>query len=157
MSTDWLTALEPGLLPHVGGAAEAAPPVSFEPLLPRHVEACLALWAAEGMVHEDDPAARALELLELCPGLSWVALRGGLVVGCALAGYYGFAGQIFRVVVDPSQRGQGIGSSLVNRCVESLRERGARRVVLGCEDRLASWYARLGFGPSPARFLVRGL
>jgi predicted N-acetyltransferase YhbS len=109
------------------------------------------------MIHEENAGGRVVELLGLCPGLSRVALRDGVVVGCALASYDGFAGQLFRVVVDESLRGRGIGSSLVQECVERLRARGARRIVLGCEERLVPWYARLGFGASPARFLVRGL
>lgn len=157
MSLECLVAGVPGLLLAPERADAEAAGVSLEPLGPRHVEGCIPLWSAEGMIHEDDTAGRARELLRLCPGLSRVALDGDRVVGCALASYDGFAGQLLRVVVDPGWRDRGVGSALVRGCVEALRARGARWVVLGCQEHLVSWYVRLGFGTSPARCLVQAL
>lgn len=157
MSLECLVAETTDFLLAPGRAKAAASGVSLEPLAPRHIERCIPLWSAEGMIHEDDTAGRARELLRLCPGLSRVALDGDRVVGCALASYDGFAGQLLRVVVDPRWRDRGVGSALVLGCVQALRARGARWVVLGCQEHLVAWYARLGFGTSPARCLVQAL
>ena len=157
MSLECLEAEAPNPLFAIGEGETGTVGVSLEPLASRHVERCMPLWSAEGMIHEDDTAGRACELLRLCPGLSHVALDGDRVVGCALASYDGFAGQLLRVVVDPHWRDRGVGSALVRSCVAALRERGARWVVLGCQEQLVSWYARLGFGTSTARCLVQSL
>lgn len=156
VSVEWLVSEVPGA-DLAAGEPDGAGGVSIETLAPRHVAGCVPLWSAEGMIHEDDTAGRARELLRLCPGLSRVALHGPSVVGCALASYDGFAGQLLRVVVDPAWRDRGVGSTLVRGCVAALRARGARWVVLGCEERLVAWYGRLGFGTSPARCLVQAL
>lgn len=157
MSLECLEAEVADSLVVTGEGGTGSRTVSLEPLAYRHVERCIPLWSAEGMIHEDDTSGRACELLRLCPGLSRVALDGDRVVGCALASYDGFAGQLLRVVVDPRWRDRGVGSALVLSCVAALRERGARWVVLGCHEQLVPWYARLGFGTSTARCLVQSL
>lgn len=157
MSTEWCVSPQTTVALPPEGPEEERSAFSVEVLTRFHVGRCLPLWSAEGMIHEDDTAGRARQLLRLCPGLSRVALDGASVIGCALASYDGFAGQLLRVVVEPAWRGRGVGSALVRGCVEALRARGARWVILGCEERLVSWYARLGFGTAPARCLVQAL
>jgi len=85
-----------------------------------------------------------------------VAERDGAVVGYTYAGMEGFdfmalrgpAGAIYDIVVDPAQRGQGVGRLLVEATVMALAKRGAPRVVLstaegnGAAQRL---FARAGF------------
>lgn len=67
-----------------------------------------------------------------------VAERDGEVVGYTYAGIEGVdymelrgpAGALYDIVVDPAQRGQGIGRQLLSATLSALKERGAPRVVL---------------------------
>ena len=68
----------------------------------------------------------------------FVAERDGKVVGYTYAGMEGVdymalrgpAGALYDIVVDPAERGQGIGRQLLTSTLSALKERGAPRVVL---------------------------
>jgi ribosomal protein S18 acetylase RimI-like enzyme len=47
----------------------------------------------------------------------------------------GPAGVLYDIVVDPAQRGQGIGRALLEATLEALKTRGAPRVVLSTAER----------------------
>lgn len=72
-----------------------------------------------------------------------VAERDGELVGYAYGGVEGNdymvlrgpAGELYDLVVDPEHRRQGIGSTLLNAALASLRELGAPRVVLFTADK----------------------
>ena len=74
----------------------------------------------------DSLAAIAL-FLERNPGLSAVAVCDGAVVGCLMAGHDGRRGYLHHLVVDASFRRQGIGKTLVLRCLHALGELGIRK------------------------------
>jgi ribosomal protein S18 acetylase RimI-like enzyme len=67
-----------------------------------------------------------------------VAERDGEVIGYTYAGVEGNdymslrgpAGVLHDIVVDPDQRGNGIGRMLLDATIEALKNRGAPRVVL---------------------------
>ncbi len=67
-----------------------------------------------------------------------VAERDGIVVGYTYAGLEGIdymalrgpAGALYDIVVDPSERGKGIGRQLLMATLDALKEKGAPRVVL---------------------------
>ena len=67
-----------------------------------------------------------------------VAELGGEVIGYTYAGVEGNdymslrgpAGVLHDIVVDPAQRGHGVGRMLLDATIEALRKRGAPRVVL---------------------------
>ena len=61
------------------------------------------------------------------PGLSFLAVRNGQVVGSALCGHDGRRGFIYHLAVAPSARRQGIGQALANRCLSGLRSIGIER------------------------------
>ena len=60
------------------------------------------------------------QYLERNPGMSFVALSSGKVVGVTLAGHDGRRGYIHHLAVHPDFRRQGLASRLVNRCIEAL-------------------------------------
>jgi ribosomal protein S18 acetylase RimI-like enzyme len=68
----------------------------------------------------------------------FVAERDGKVVGYTYAGVEGVdymalrgpAGALYDIVVDPAERGQGIGRQLLTATLSELKRRGAPRVVL---------------------------
>ena len=85
-----------------------------------------------------------------------VAERGGGVLGYTYAGVEGRdymslrgpAGVLYDIVVDPAQRGRGIGRMLLDATLAALQARGAPRVVLSTAERndaAQRLFGRLGF------------
>ncbi len=94
--------------------------------------------------------------LEEADSVVLVAERGGDVVGYAYAAAEGTdymtlrgpAGVVHDLIVDPAQRGQGVGQALLDAALAALSERGAPRVVLSTAERNDSaqrLFARAGF------------
>jgi len=67
------------------------------------------------------------------------------VVGGACCASFGDTGWIGALGVVPRSRGRGIGAALTEACVEWLRERGAKTVLLHATDAGRPVYERLGF------------
>ena len=71
-----------------------------------------------------------------------VAENDGAVIGYTYAGVEGWdymslrgpAGVLYDIVVDPAQRGQGVGRQLLDATLAALAERGAPRVVLSTAE-----------------------
>lgn len=114
--------------------------VSIESFLPAHAEAVSALCVAEGWDSWDDPqrVARALT----APGTTTlVAIRDRLLVGAIEVLTDGDINWIIgTLVVATSERGQGIGTSLVS---EAFRRTKAKRLDLLTEDGGPHFYERL--------------
>lgn len=99
--------------------------ISYQNLEAEHLDRVLDLWSrSEGVDIGSDSPRSLLEFLERNRGLSWVAMRGDLLVGAALCGHDGRRGYIHHLAVDPSARRCGIGQSLVERCLSGLRGAG---------------------------------
>jgi ribosomal protein S18 acetylase RimI-like enzyme len=72
-----------------------------------------------------------------------VADRDGEVIGYSFAGVEGIdymslrgaAGVLYDIVVDPAQRGHGVGRKLLDATLAALEARGARQVVLSTAER----------------------
>ena len=82
-------------------------------------------------------------------GQIWLAERGERLIGCAaIALRDGNRGQLRWVVVDPSERGRGIGKQLVLAALEYCREQSCESVFLETTDGLPesqALYEKLGF------------
>jgi ribosomal protein S18 acetylase RimI-like enzyme len=65
--------------------------------------------------------------LDRNPGLSFVARVDGLIIGCIMSGHDGRRGYLQHLAVEPSMRRQGIGTALVQRCLDALRELGIEK------------------------------
>ena len=85
-----------------------------------------------------------------------VAERDGGVLGYTYAGVEGFdymslrgpAGVVYDIVVEPAQRGQGVGRLLLDATITELKTRGAPRVLLSTAERnepAQRLFARAGF------------
>jgi ribosomal protein S18 acetylase RimI-like enzyme len=100
--------------------------IEFTAFEPAHIQSALKLWSkAEGIgLTESDTADQIGRFLERNPGFSWVALRGGSIVGAVLCGHDGRRGYIHHLAVTASERRAGIGRALVERCLSRLREAG---------------------------------
>jgi ribosomal protein S18 acetylase RimI-like enzyme len=95
-------------------------------------EPIYALWlASEGIGLSDADSKEGIKhFLERNPGLSFVACDKDLIVGAALCGHDGRRGYIHHLAVAKSHRQQGIGKSLVGRCMYALMRIGISKCHL---------------------------
>ncbi len=85
-------------------------------------------------------------LLASNPGRFVVAVRGQRVIGTAgAAAYPPHLAWVCMILVDPAERGRGVGGQLVGRVLERLADMGA--VGLDATPQGQPVYARLGFAP----------
>jgi ribosomal protein S18 acetylase RimI-like enzyme len=103
------------------------------------------LWKeSEGLLlNADDSRESIIHFLERNTGLSFVALDQGNLVGAALCGHDGRHGYIHNLAVKKDYRKQGIGKSLVGRCMYELIKIGIHRCHLyvesGNQDGINFW------------------
>lgn len=115
----------------------------------RDVPAVLELWRAAGAepTHTDD--ARSLGALVEHDGAAlWVAESQGRIVGTVIAGWDGWRGSVYRLVVASDHRRRGLGRSLLAEAERRLADRGARRlqaVVVASDDRATAFWRASGW------------
>lgn len=106
-----------------------------------------ALWeSSEGIVIGDiDSRQDIARFLDRNPGLSFVAREAGELVGVVLCSHDGRRGYIDQLAVRETHRRQGIGRSLVSRCLFHLMRMGIRRwnlfVFEDNQEAIAFWRA----------------
>lgn len=92
-----------------------------------------ALWKTIqgfGIRSVDDSRDGIGRFLKWNPGLSVVAEEDGKIVGAILCGSDGRRGCLYHVCVHRDYRRQGIGKSMVVRCMEALKELQINKVSL---------------------------
>lgn len=70
------------------------------------------------------------KFLERNPGMSFTAWKGDKLVGTVLCGHDGRRGYIHHLMVHPEHRRQGLGQSLVSRCMYALTRIGIQKCHL---------------------------
>ena len=97
-----------------------------------HYEEVMSLLKnTSGITIRDADSKEATELyLKRNPGLSFIAIEKGNIVGCAMCGYDGRRGYLQHVAVLEEFRGKGIANEMVNRCLEKLEEYGIYKTHL---------------------------
>jgi ribosomal protein S18 acetylase RimI-like enzyme len=109
------------------------------------------LWKdSEGLKlnSEDDSRESIKRFLARNPDLSYVAIDKGQIVAAALCGSDGRHGYIHNLAVAKSHRRQGIGKSLVGRCMFALMRMGIHRChlfVLGDNQAGLEFWKSLGW------------
>jgi N-acetylglutamate synthase len=95
-------------------------------------ESVYRLWGnVEGIGLSDADSKEGIKhFLERNPGLSFVATDGEKIVGAALCGHDGRRGYIHHLAVADTYRRQGIGKSLVGRCMYALMRIGIAKCHL---------------------------
>lgn len=81
-------------------------------------------------VREADSREATARYLARNPGLSFVAVVDGALVGCCMAGHDGRRGCLQHLAVAPEYRHQGIGAQLAEACVRALGEQGIAKTHL---------------------------
>jgi ribosomal protein S18 acetylase RimI-like enzyme len=109
----------------------------------------LALWtdADAEPSHTDDLASLA-RLIDHDPGALIVAEIDGRVVGTVIAGWDGWRGSVYRLVVAPDQRRSGVGRRLLAAAERRLAERGAVRlqaIVVSPNERAMGFWGESGW------------
>ena len=97
-----------------------------------HYDDVIALWRdTPGIcIRDDDSREATARYLARNPGLSFVALIEGQLVGSALCGHDGRRGYLQHVAIKPAFRKRGIADALVNRCLSALSAAGITKAHL---------------------------
>ncbi len=126
-------------------------------------EAVVALWRASADVlpsATDDPPA-VHELLGRDPEALLVAEVDGRIVGTVVAGWDGWRGNLYRLVVDPARRRAHVASELVSEAERRLSARGCRRIAASVqvdEQHAVGFWTAAGYHPDDrARRFVKNL
>jgi ribosomal protein S18 acetylase RimI-like enzyme len=91
-------------------------------------EELLAFWSTMPGLYLDEESRDELETyLRRNPGLSYVAIDTGRIIGTVKCGQDGRRGYLHHLAVAPDHRGAGIASDLVARCLAALKEQGIRK------------------------------
>lgn len=75
-------------------------------------------------VDEEDSKENMVAFLNRNPGLSFVAVNSGKIIGTIKCGQDGRRGYISRVVVLPEYQSRGVAKALIERTVGGLTEQG---------------------------------
>ena len=86
------------------------------------------LTATSGVrLRDADSREATARYLERNPGLSFVAVVDGVIVGCVMCGHDGRRGYLQHLAVSETHRRLGIGSTLVEACLTRLESLGIRK------------------------------
>ena len=98
----------------------------LRPMTLADYDAVFRLWqATEGVGLGEWDEQEAIEtFLARNPGLSFVALDSGAIVGAVLCGHDGRRGYLHHLAVAKCHRGRGLGKGLVEACLAGLRKLG---------------------------------
>jgi ribosomal protein S18 acetylase RimI-like enzyme len=119
------------------------------------VDDVLALWAADDVeptVTDDRDGVR--RLLDHDPGALLVAERDGQLVGTLVVTWDGWRGSMWRLVVHPAHRRNGIARTLVEVGEQRLRSLGVRRIatfVVTADEAPSDFWSACGYQPQTHR------
>ena len=116
------------------------------------VDAVLELWsrAAEDSGRPADDADHLRRVIDRDPHALELALDGDAIVGTLLSGFDGWRCALYRLAVDPSHRGQGIASALLEHAEGRFRALEATRslaMVLDANELGAGFWRSHGYEP----------
>jgi ribosomal protein S18 acetylase RimI-like enzyme len=118
--------------------------VEIRPCRLEECPAVLRLWERADAVPSATDDVEVLErIVAGRPDCLLLAVQGKQIVGTVIAGWDGWRGHIYRLVVVPELRRQGLGRRLVSEAEERLRRLGVRRIaltVVGDDERAAPFW-----------------
>ncbi len=106
--------------------------LEIRPMEIKDYEAVTRIWnESEGLTMRDSDSRESIaSYLARNPGMSFVAVLRGEIVGGVLVGTDGRRGYLQHLAVSPSHRGQGIGRLLVFAAVDGLKQEGIEKTHL---------------------------
>ena len=110
----------------------------------------IALWQqSEGLrIREADSRRGIQHYLARNPGLSFIALHQDIMIGTIMAGHDGKRGYIQHLTVSGDYRRQGVGTKLLDLCLDSLLKTGIVKshiFVLKTNDSGALFWKKRGW------------
>jgi ribosomal protein S18 acetylase RimI-like enzyme len=102
--------------------------IDIRPAGSQDIEAVLALWRDAAAPTTTDDRDGVAALLARDPGALLVAEIDGRIVGTVIAAWDGWRGSVYRIVVAPDYRRQGLGRRLLGEAEQRLRSVGVRRM-----------------------------
>ena len=125
------------------------------------VAAVLELWrAADAEPTHTDDAASLRRLIAHQPGALIVAEADPRIAGTVIAGWDGWRGSVYRLVVAPGHRGHGLGRRLLAEAERQLSAMGAVRlqaIVVETDARATGFWMNSGWERQSARLrFVKG-
>ncbi len=116
---------------------------------PNHREAVIDLWKKCNLiVPQNDPVEDIQKKLAFQPGLFFVALLVGQLIGSVMVGYEGHRGWINYLAVLPDYQRRGYGKKLVDKAIEELKKLGCLKLNVQVRKNNSSaveFYKHLGF------------
>jgi len=100
------------------------------------------------VVRDADSKEAVTRYLERNPGLSFVAVESGRIVGCIMSGHDARRGYLQHLAVADGFRRQGIGKVLVEKCLEGLQKEGILKShidVLAANEMAALFWEKIGW------------
>ena len=106
--------------------------ITISPFVIDTYDEVLTLWQqCEGIgLSNADSQENIGSYLERNPGMSFVALNEGQIIGAVLAGHDGRRGYIYHLAVHPEWRRHGLGRQLVDQCLQVLKGAGIQKCHL---------------------------
>jgi len=111
----------------------------------------LKIWNSVGNgihVSFSDEPAELEKLLRVSPGLFFLAIHRGNIIGTIMGGFDGRRGLIYHLAVLPEYQNRHIGSYLMNYLENELYKRGCRKIYLFIVPeniKTADFYQKLGY------------
>lgn len=136
--------------------------ITFRAATRDDVVAVLRLWReAEAEPTSTDDVESLARLVDHDPEALVLALVDGRLVGSVIAGWDGWRGTIYRLVVAPDLRRRGLASRLLERAERRLAEQGAVRLqatVVAANPRATGFWraGRWSENPGQLRFTKTG-
>jgi ribosomal protein S18 acetylase RimI-like enzyme len=105
--------------------------MEFRRATPDDAELILQLWRDSGASMSTTDEVEYLRRVTKNPAAVFlIALVGGVMVGSLLGTFDGWRGNMYRLVVSPSHRRQGVGRELVRQVEHVFAEWGVRRITV---------------------------
>jgi ribosomal protein S18 acetylase RimI-like enzyme len=113
-------------------------------------EPVVALWhaVADALPSTTDDEAAVRDLVARDPEALLVGEVGGRIVATVIAGWDGWRGNLYRLVVDPAHRRTRVASDLVREAEHRLSARGCRRIAASVqidEDHAVGFWTAAGY------------
>lgn len=107
-------------------------PVAIHEMDIEDYDAVYQLWEMSDNIglSKADSRYSITKFLERNPGMSYTAWKKDTLVGAVLCGHDGRRGYIHHLMVHPDHRREGIGKSLVSRCMFALTRIGIQKCHL---------------------------